>query len=175
MLLGIFASPMVRYIIVIVVTAIVGFIMALAGEKPAKVTLIDDKKFHILTISYGVRLIIAIIVCFSLLIVYAAFHSSSSQRLLALCIALASTLGSICLIYQLFIKIAYNHDKLIYSTPLRGQMTLSWHDVIDLRFSALTQTSYLHTTHGRIYLTGLQNGSQAFELFCLKKLHKAFR
>ena len=108
-------------------------------------------------VRYGRRMralsVVTLVGC--LVFLLAAFHSSPSQRVVAIFLATSLFGGSIWLVLEtFFVKATVSETHLTHTSPWRGTRTVPWSAIVDVKFSELSSCHVLATAgFGKVRLS----------------------
>ncbi|QEI11463.1 hypothetical protein [Cellvibrio japonicus] len=114
------------------------------------------------TVSYSkpFKLFSAVLIPFTIFIIYAVSQSYKGQEIAALLVASGFVAASIFFPYQaFFVSFKYDNQNIYYKSPLCGYRVVPWGNLTKVGYSWLVQADYIVVKGiGRIWCSNMLNG-----------------
>ncbi len=125
----------------------------------------DNKVYYTKSFKY----LAVVMVGFSLFVLYAAFHASKDQTVIALLVATFFIVSSIYLLYQAFFVYFEYDDEALYFGKKR--IKLEWYRLIEKGYSSILDMNYLRfDDFGTIWISSYMSGMDALSSFLDQKV-----
>lgn len=129
-------------------------------------------------LEYGlpVKILITILISFSIFVVYAASQARESQIVIASIIAGCFLLGAIFFGYQVFlVKFSYDSNFVYYKSPFCGSKKVPCSSLLYIGYSTLLQADYIVIDGiGKIWCSKMLNGYTELGEFLEQKTQELF-